>query len=118
MAKSALFVGWGAIVPGREKTASAVLGEAAGYLQQLQRDGVIDAFDVVLLEPHGGDLEGFVLVKGDKDSLAKLRGSEDFQKLIVGVQLVHAKVGVVGAYTGAEMQTVMRLWDEQEDRLL
>lgn len=118
MAKGALFVGWGAIIPGREKTASAVLGEAAGYLQQLQRDGKIDAFDVVLLEPHGGDLEGFVMVKGEKESLATLRVSEEFQRLIVGVQLVHAKVGVTGAYTGAEMQTVMRLWDEQEERLL
>lgn len=118
MAQGALFVGWGAIIPGREKTASRVLGAAVEYLRRMQGEGTIDGFDVMLLEPHGGELEGFVTVKGDRDKLARLRVSEDFQRVIVGVQLVHSKVGVVGAYAGAEMGSLMRLWDEQEDQLL
>lgn len=95
MDQGALFVGWGAIIAGREQAAAGVLKEALHYLQRLQADGTVD---VVLLEPHGGDLEGFVLVKGERDTLARLRVDEDFIRVIVGVQLVHQKVGVVGAY--------------------
>lgn len=118
MSQGALFVGWGAIIPGREKTASAVLGTAVEYLQKIKAQGTIESFDVVLLEPHGGELEGFVMVRGDQEKIALLRVGEDFQRVIVGVQLVHSKVSVVGAYTGKEIQSIMRLWDEQEDALL
>ena len=118
MARSVLFVGWGAIIAGREKAASAALQAAMVYLTELQRQGRIEGFEPVLLEPHGGDLEGFVLVRGEKDEIARLRGEEAFVRTIVGVQLVHAKVGVVTAYAGAEMQQLLGIWDEQEDKLL
>lgn len=118
MAQGTLFVGWGSIIPGREKTASRVLGEAMNYLQGLKVQGTIESMDVVLLEPHGGELEGFVLVKGDSSKLALLRVDETFIKVIVGVQLVHAKVGVVGGYSGSDVQAIMHAWDEQETRLL
>lgn len=118
MAKGALFVGWGSIITGREKAAPKVLMEAMGYLQELQKRGTLDTIDVVCLEPHGGELEGFVLVKGDKDALASLRVNEEFVKMIVAVQLVHNKVGVVWAYTGAEMQSLFQMWDQQEEKLI
>src|SRR5690349_7454256 len=118
MAKGALFVGWGAIITGREKVAPKVLGDAVQSLERLQGEGAIDGFDVVLLEPHGGDLGGFVMVKGEKEAIAALRVDDEFVRLIVGVQLVHQKVGVVGAYTGAEMQSLFHMWDEEEEKLL
>ena len=118
MTQGTLFVGWGSIVAGREKVASKVLGEAMRYLQGLKAAGTIESVDVVLLEPHGGELEGFVLIKGDKAKLAQLRVDDEFVKVIVSVQLVHSKVGVVGGYSGAEMQSLLQIWDQQEDRLL
>jgi len=118
MAQGTLFVGWGSIVAGREKIASKVLGEAMGYLQGLKAAGTIESVDVVLLEPHGGELEGFVLIKGDRAKLAQLRVDDEFVKVIVGVQLVHSKVGVVGGYSGAEMQSLLQVWEQQENRLL
>jgi hypothetical protein len=74
--------------------------------------------DVVLVEPHCGELEGFVLIKGGETKIARVRTAETFVKVIVGVQLVHANVGVVGGYSGAEMQSLLPVWDEQEHRLL
>jgi len=71
----------------------------------------------VALEPHGGDLAGFVLIRGDKEEVAKLRGDDEFVRTMVSVQLVHSKVGVVGAYIGAEMQSLFQMWDEQEAKL-
>lgn len=88
------------------------------YLQRLRAEGVLDSIETVLLEPHGGDLEGFVLVKGEKDALARLRVDDEFVRVIVGVQLVHARVGVVGAYTDAAMGSLLGVWDAQEKALL
>ena len=42
MAQGILFVGWGAIIPGREQKASMVLGEAMQYLERLKAEGTID----------------------------------------------------------------------------
>jgi hypothetical protein len=117
VAKGAIFVGWGSIITGREKAAPGVLNNAMQYLMSLQKNGIVDAVEAVALEPHGGDLEGFVLIRGEKDALAMLRVDNEFVKVIVGVQLVHTKVGVVWAYAGAEMQSLFRTWDEQEEKL-
>ncbi|HEV2861771.1 MAG TPA: hypothetical protein VGX48_12240 [Pyrinomonadaceae bacterium] len=118
MAKGALFVGWGPLIPGREEAARKVLGDAMQYLQRLQREGEIDGFEAVALEPHGGDLNGFVLVKGEKEAISRLRASGEFTRVAVRVQLVHSHVGVVGAYTGAEMQSLFETWDSEEDELI
>jgi hypothetical protein len=117
MAKGALFVGWGALIPGREAAAQKVLNEAMQYLQRLQQGGTIDSFQAVALEPHGGDLAGFVLVTGDKETVAQLRVSDEFARIAARVQLVHSNVGVVGAYTGAEMQSLFEIWDRQTEEL-
>ena len=36
-------VGWGALIPGREKTAPKLLDDSLRYLQHLQQIGVIDS---------------------------------------------------------------------------
>ncbi|MGN7471497.1 hypothetical protein [Brevibacillus sp. SAFN-007a] len=118
MAKGALLVGWGDIIPGREKAAKATLNNAMQYIVGLQQEGKIDRFEVVALEPHGSDLMGFVFITGDKETIAKLRAEDEFVSVIVGVQLVHRNVRVVGAYTGAELHSLFAMWDAQEDKLL
>jgi len=118
MAKGSLMVGWGEIIPGREKAAQATLNDAMQYCIRLQQEGKIDRFEVVALEPHGSDLNGFVLVTGDKESVARLRVEDEFVSVIIGVQLVHRNVRVVGAYTGAEVQSLFAMWDKQEDKIL
>ena len=118
MAKGALFVGWGALIPGREDAARKVLAESVEYLQRLQWEGAIDSFEAVALEPHGGELAGFVLVRGDRQAIAQLRVTDEFTRIVVRIQLVHTHVGVVGAYADAEMQSLFEVWDEQEAELV
>ncbi|GHO47790.1 hypothetical protein [Ktedonospora formicarum] len=118
MAKGALLVGWGEIIPGREKAAAATLNAAMHYCIRLQREGKIESFEAIALEPHGSDLNGFVMLRGEKESIARLRVEDEFTSIIVGVQLVHRHVRVVGAYVGAEMQSLFAMWDEQEVKLL
>jgi hypothetical protein len=118
MRRGTLFIGWGAIIPGRETMASNVLQDAMVFLHKLESEGVIDGIEVVLLEPHGGDLDGFVLIKGRLDQLAQLRVQDDFVKMIIGVRLVHSGVGVVAGHSGQEMQPYLLAWADQQRRLL
>lgn len=69
------------------------------------------------LEPHGGDLEGLILVKDEQEALARVRGDPEFVRMIAGLRLVHHSVGVIGAYTGDELQALMEVRAEQLEKL-
>jgi hypothetical protein len=113
MADAALFVGWSFPRAGREQVSTQVFGEAIAYYNQLRDQGEIEGFDAVFLEPHGGDLGGFFLVRGDQEALARVRISDEFVRLNLRAQLVVENFGVVGATTGDAIQSQMALFQEQ-----
>lgn len=100
MAKGALFVGWGPAARGREQTALSLFQEATQFYARLQQQGDIDGFEAVALEPHGGDLNGFLLIKGDTEKLARLRVSPEFISLTARATLALDNIGVTGAFVG------------------
>jgi hypothetical protein len=73
MPDGVLFVGWGAPIPGRETASNDVFAEAVAFWMQKQQQGAITSFEAFALEPHGGDLGGFALIRGDAERLAQLR---------------------------------------------
>jgi hypothetical protein len=113
MAYSGLFVGFGGAVPGREQHALAVFNEFVEYLTGLQQGGEIEAWEVVFLEPHGGDLGGFLLLRGDAERLARVRTSDEFYRLSTRAQLVVDGFGVVGADVGDRAQAALGVYQEQ-----
>ena len=104
MANAALFIGWGQPARGRERQALQVFGEGVKYWSGLQQRGEIESFEPVQLEPHGGDLLGFVLLRGDREKLNRLRHSEEFLRLNARAAFIIDGFGVVGAYIGEELQ--------------
>ena len=99
MADYGLFIGWGPdSVRGREAKSLEVFNESVEYWGRLQQEGRIESFDVAFLEPHGGDLGGFAMLRGDKDSLAALRFDDEFIRMSTRASLIVEKVGVVGAF--------------------
>ena len=62
MADRVLFIAWGENVHGREERGLEIFNEAMGILGRMQQEGRIEKFDVALLDPNGGDLEGYVAV--------------------------------------------------------
>jgi hypothetical protein len=117
MADSALFVGYGNPVRGRERQAITVFNEAFEYYARLQQDGEIESFEPVLLEPHGGELGGFFLLRGDRAKLARVRASAEFERLTVRGQLIVDNLGVVEAALGERLMSQIAMVTEQVDDL-
>lgn len=104
MANAAIFIGWGAAIAGRETQALQLFQEGVQYWTRLQEQGEIESFEPVALEPHGGDLGGFCLIKGDRDALSKLRYSPEWQRLNARAQTILQGLGVVDAHVGEGLQ--------------
>ena len=117
MAGAALFIGFGYPVRGRERQAVQVFNETMQYWGELQGRGEIESFEAVLLEPHGGDLGGFMMVRGDGDKLSRLRASDDFLRITTRAQLIVENFGVVSASTGEELGRQMAIFEEQIPKL-
>ena len=113
MADAALFIGWGAVVHGREERAIEVFNETLQYYSGLQSKREIENFEVVLLEPHGGDLSGFALVRGESAKLERLRRDPEFERHTARAQLIVDNVGVVGATIGAGITRLMTTYSEE-----
>jgi hypothetical protein len=117
MTEFGLFIGFGAPVRGRERQAIRGFTEVFEYNSRLQQDGEIESFETVLLEPHGGELGGFILLRGDQDKLARIRTSDEFQRHITRGLLTVEHLGVVGASLGGQITTLMSLYAEQLEQL-
>jgi hypothetical protein len=115
MAGEALFIGWGAVVRGREQQALQVFQESMQYYGGLQQEGRIESFDVYLLAPHGGDLNGFVILRGDRKALADIRFSDEFERLLARASAIIDAPGVVPAYTGDALAQQIQLLQQVAD---
>jgi len=112
-----LFVGFGFPVRGREQNAAKVFNEAVELWAQLQSDGRISSWQPVFLEPHGGDLGGFFLLWGERDSIAQIRSSDELTTLALRAQLIVESFGIVGAETGDRVGTQMQMFLESAGEL-
>ena len=117
MADTALFIGWGIPVRGREKAAVQVFGESVQYWTQLQQQGQIESFEVALLEPHGGDLSGFAMLRGTPEQLATVHGSQEFQQSVARAGLIVENLGVVHANLGQALAAQMAMYQEEIAKL-
>jgi hypothetical protein len=117
MADSGLFIGFGFPVRGRERQAIKVFNEAFEYYSRLQQNGEIESFEPVLLEPHGGELSGFFLLRGDKDRLARIRASEEWERMTARGEIIVEHIGVVSAFLGERLMSQMSMFSQQVEEL-
>lgn len=117
MANAALFVGYGPVVSGHERQAVQVFSEAVQYYGRLQQQGQIESFEPVFLEPHGGDLSGFFLLRGERDKLNGVRFSEEFLRMTNRANLVVHNMGIVSAFVGEEQNRLFQDYLAQSSAL-
>jgi len=110
MGSNVLLFGWNRSIAGREKVSAGHFDEFVKYLSGLLRGGAIQGFDIVLLDPHGGDLNGFFLIKAEPSRLDALRSTSEWLTHITRASLHLEGAGVVGGVTGDEVMKRMAVW--------
>jgi hypothetical protein len=109
---AALVIGWGTPVEGREKRVPQVLGEALSYFKRLEEEGQIESAEPIALEPHGHQMNGFVLLRGDKEQLARIRSSTDMTRLCNRAQIVLHDLDVIAGFSGQAFQESLNAWQQ------
>jgi hypothetical protein len=107
MAEAALFMGWGEVARGREKRALEVYNDSLQYYARLQKEGRIERFDVVVLNPTGGDVAGFILLRGTAQQIDSVRRDKEFQRLQNRVQLIVDRLRITDAFVDEGLAEVM-----------
>lgn len=110
MADQAIFIGWGETITGREQKAIEVFNDSVAYWGKLQGDGKIDGMDIVFLSPHGGDLAGFALLRGNQEQLDAVSGEDDFNMHLARASLVVRNLGAVRSAINEGIQQQMELF--------
>jgi hypothetical protein len=113
VADAGIFIGWSDAVRGREDRALDVFNETIELFGQMQSDGRIESFEVCLLEPHGGDLGGFLLLRGSEEQIDAVHRSDDFQRVMTKASLVVDGLGSVPAYIGEGLGRAMAIYQEE-----
>jgi hypothetical protein len=73
---------------------------------------VIEGFETTILEPHGGDLVGFILIRGSEEKLAQLRVDDEFVRLSTRASLIVEGLGVVGATLGEGLEEAITTYQQ------
>jgi len=113
MADAGLFIGWGQVVRGREERALDVFNETVAFYGQLQSDGRIESFDVALLDPHGGELAGFAMLRGSEDQIDAVHRAEDFLREMAKASLIVDDLGIIDAAIGEGLGRAISIYQEQ-----
>jgi hypothetical protein len=110
MASNVILFGWNRSIPGREKVSGQHFREFVQYLGGLQQKGAIQGFETVFLDSHGGDLNGFFLIKGESAKLDALISTNEWITHITRASHHLNGSGVVRGVTGNEVMERMALW--------
>ena len=104
MAKGALFIRWGFPAPALGAKVMKTFAEAMEYWKRKQEERMIDSFESVFLEYYGGDLSGFLLVRGDREKLDKIRRDPEFEHRNIKTAQLVPNFGIIDVFTGEDLQ--------------
>jgi hypothetical protein len=107
----ALVVGWNRAVPNREAAAAELFGTVNAYYERLQKQGKITGYEPVFLNWHGGDFNGFFIIRGTHTHLDALQREEEFIENNLRASHCLQGFGVIPAYVGSHaIQDMMQRW--------
>ena len=112
MAERMLFLSWGQVVRGREERALEVFNESMGLYGRMQQDGRIESFDVALLDPHAGEVHGYIALYGSGAQMAALRDDDEFRRLQADVVMIVDDLRIVDAHTGQGVADQMAIYTD------
>lgn len=110
MANHALVIGWNRAVAGKERRALEGFATSMAIYQKAVAEKKIESFEPFFLAAHGGDLNGFILIKGDREKLLAWRWSDEFRALEYDAMQYLEGLGVNDAVAGEGVAPAMALY--------
>ena len=108
MATAVLFIGWNRPHVGMEEKAFGWLTtEGIPYLRR-NEGKAFERIEMVALTAHGGDLNGAVLLFGERAKLDELRRTDEFEAFVMKLSGLFDRVGVVPGLNWEGIQAVMK----------
>jgi hypothetical protein len=110
MSNNVVFFAWNRSIPGREKISGEHFGQFVHYLGGLQKAGTIESFETVFLDNHGGDLNGFFLIRGEPRKLDALMADDAWVTHMMRAAFHLQGMGHVRGISGDAVTKRMELW--------
>lgn len=110
MGTNVVFFAWDRPIPGREHLSAAHFQEFVHYLGGLQQAGAIQSFEAVFIDNHGGDLNGFFLIRAQSAQLDAVVSSTEWETHMTRAALHLNGSGAVRGVTGEMVLERMQLW--------
>ena len=108
MANAVIFLGWNRPTVGREQQAMDVFQKSMEFYGKLQNEGRIESFEPVILSAHGGDMNGFFLLRGDAEKLSEIKRDETFLNIVI--EDCVDGFGNIDGYIGDGLNDVISRW--------
>lgn len=111
MATAVLFVGWNHPRAGVDarKAFGHVMTEGVSYLRKLEGKA-FERLETVGLTAHGGSINGFLLLYGERAKLDELRRTDDFEAFVMRLDELFDGLAVVPGVNGEGIKAVMERW--------
>jgi len=107
MATAVLFIGWNRPFPGTEDKAYGWLATEGTQALRAWEGKFFERTEHVVLTPHGGDLNGMILLFGERAKLDELRRTDEFEAFVMKLGSQFDGLGVVPGLNWDGIQKVM-----------
>lgn len=112
MGPNCILFGWSRPIPGREQMSQEHFGEFNQYLTGLQKERRIESYDTVFLSQHGGDLNGFFLIRGDSAKLDEIVSTTEWVTHVTRAAMHLEGFGAVRGHTGDMVMEMFSIWSQ------
>lgn len=107
MANACLFIGWNRPNVGMNKEAwGFLMNQGMEMLNNWQKKGWFETHDQFGLTAHGGDLNGMIILQGERAKLDELRRTDEFERFSMRMSELFGNYGVVPGVNGKGIQEV------------
>ena len=89
-----------------DKAFGYAMTEGMEYLRKLEGK-TFERIEVVGLTPHGGDLNGFILLFGERAKLDELRRTDEFEAFVMTLGQNFSRIGVIPGVNWEGIKGVM-----------
>jgi hypothetical protein len=107
MATAVLFIGWSRPHVGMEDKAYGFLTtEGTQFLKERQGKS-FERMETIALTAHGGDLNGCIILFGERAKLDELRRTDEFEAFVFKMSALFDRLGVIPGLNWDGIQAVM-----------